>query len=371
MSHGHPPNTGLIARTNCVEYYSTPRLVCEAFRPRIANMFSWLILVSLGAMVCALAVWWWLPKWQVARFRPEIIDPKDRADVEDNFRKSIGQLIGGAAVILGAGLAYYQTQQTLVAQYHQSERTLQAQEEQSIRTVSSQQVSKGFELLSEKDSSPVKRLSAIYLLESVMRTADQYNGSVLDALSAFICVSTVNSTDHGPPPTDVQAALTVIGRHPSRSARVTLANARIPRAFLSDANLIGADLSGIKLNDAQLYGINLSGAMLVNANLSAAKSFGANLSHTNMNEADLSGAELISANLTGATLINANLSNVNLNGANLRDAKLNNAKLDNADLSDALNLTQSQLDASTSPPACGANTKLPNGLKIKPCDQAR
>jgi uncharacterized protein YjbI with pentapeptide repeats len=298
-------------------------------------MLWWLITIAiaLAAVVCALATWWWLPKWQVARFRPEISDPKDRADVEDNFRKSIGQLIGGAAVILGAGLAYYQTQQTLLAQYQQSEKTLQAQEEQSKRTVSSQQVSKGFELLSEKDSSPVKRLSAIYLLESVMKTADHYNASVLDALSAFVRVSTANNTDQGPPATDVQAALTVISRHPTRSAKVVLAGAHIPQAFLSDANLIGADLIGIKLNDAQLSGINLSGASLVNASLNAAKLFGANLSYTNMNDANLSGAELISANLTGATLINATLSNANLNGANLSGAKLNNANLDNADLS--------------------------------------
>jgi hypothetical protein len=33
-------------------------------------------------------------------------DAKARADVEDNFRKTSGQLIGGAAVLVGAGLAY-------------------------------------------------------------------------------------------------------------------------------------------------------------------------------------------------------------------------------------------------------------------------
>ena len=327
-------------------------------------MLWWLTMIALAAAVCALAAWWWVPKWQVARFRPEIKDPKDRADVEDNFRKSIGQLIGGAAVILGAGLAYYQTQETLSEQHQQSERTLQAQEEQSRRTVSSQQVSKGFELLSEKDSSPVKRLSAIYLLESVVKTDENYNASVLDALSAFVRVSTANSTDQGPPPTDVQAALTVISRHPNRSVRVVLTSAHILQAFLNDASLIDADLGGIKLNDAQLAGIDLRGALLVNASLNAAKLFGANLSHANMNEANLSGAELISANLTGATLIKATLSNVNLNGANLAGAKLNNANLDQADLSDALNLTQTQVNE-----ACGTKTKLPQGITIKPCPQ--
>jgi uncharacterized membrane protein YccC len=103
-----------------------------------------MIAVAIGAVVCALLIWWLLPKWEVKRLRLEIQDPKARADVEDNLRKSIGQLIGGAAVILGAGLAYYQTQQTLQAQNQQSKDAPQAQDEQSKRTVTSQLVSKGF-----------------------------------------------------------------------------------------------------------------------------------------------------------------------------------------------------------------------------------
>ena len=327
-------------------------------------MFWWLITVAivLAAVLSALAAWWWLPKWQVARFRPEISDPKGRADVEDSFRKSIGQLIGGAAVILAAGLAYYQTQETLLAQYNQSERTLHAQDEQSKLTISSQQISKGFELLSEKDSTPVKRLSAIYLLENVMKTAEHYNGSVIDALSAFVRVSTADNKDQGPPATDIQAALTVISRHPSETTKVVLAGAHIPQAFLDNASLIGADLTGIKLNDAELSGVKLSGARLVKANLRGAMLFTAILTRTNMVDADLTGAQLISAYLTDATLINATLSNINLNGADLSGAKLKNARLDNADLSDALKLKQSQLDE-----ACGTNTKLPDGMTIKAC----
>jgi uncharacterized protein YjbI with pentapeptide repeats len=47
----------------------------------------------------------------VDRLRLTIRDPKARADVEDNFRKTIGQLIGGAAVLIGAALAYVQFSQ--------------------------------------------------------------------------------------------------------------------------------------------------------------------------------------------------------------------------------------------------------------------
>jgi hypothetical protein len=65
--------------------------------------------VGLAAIAALLWFWWWrFPKRQVDRLRLTIRDPKARADIEDNLRKTIGQLIGGAAVLIGAGLAYLQ-----------------------------------------------------------------------------------------------------------------------------------------------------------------------------------------------------------------------------------------------------------------------
>jgi hypothetical protein len=328
-------------------------------------MSWWWIAITLLALLSALAAWWWLPRWQVKRLRPEISDPKSRADVEDNFRKSIGQLLGGAAVMLGAGLAYYQTQQTLHAQNQQSTNTLQTQQEQTNRTIASQQVSKGFELLSEKEN-PVKRLGGIYALEGVMNTSDLYHLSVLDTLGAFVRVSTEMDTNEGPPATDVQAALTVIKRRITGPGRVVLTRAHIPQAILDNADLNGANLNEINLKHGRLSGINLSGANLVNAILNAAELFGANLSGANLNGANLNDAQLISVDLSGATLFKATLSNTNLNGANLGGAKLTGANLDNADLSDGLNLKQDQLNE-----ACGTKTKLPSGLTIRPCPADR
>jgi hypothetical protein len=69
----------------------------------------WWVVAGAGAAVIvaiATTLWWWLPKWQVNLLRLEIPDAKARADVEDNFRKTIGQLFGGAAVLAGAGFAY-------------------------------------------------------------------------------------------------------------------------------------------------------------------------------------------------------------------------------------------------------------------------
>src|ERR1700730_1166170 len=116
----------------------------------------WWVVAAAGVIVAiATALRWWLPKWQVGLLRLEIPDAKARADVEDNFRKTIGQLLGGAAVLIGAGFAYYQTQLTQQASHDQ----IKASHDQII----SQQVSKGFEQLGSDKL--VVRLRGIFALE--------------------------------------------------------------------------------------------------------------------------------------------------------------------------------------------------------------
>jgi hypothetical protein len=65
----------------------------------------------------------------------KIRDPKARADVEDIFCKTIGQLLGGAAVLIGTGFAYYQSQLTQQASH--------AQIKASHDQITSQQVFEG------------------------------------------------------------------------------------------------------------------------------------------------------------------------------------------------------------------------------------
>src|SRR5215216_3272703 len=114
---------------------------------------------------------------------------KARADVEDNFRKTIGQLLGGAAVLLGAGFAYLQfsaqqenARQQLVASLEQSKQ----QRESAQALLISNQVSKGFEQLGSKDKDIIVRLGGIYALEGVMNTSEEYHKPILEALSAFV-----------------------------------------------------------------------------------------------------------------------------------------------------------------------------------------
>ena len=95
--------------------------------------------------------------------------------------------------------------------------------------------------------------------------------------------------------------------------------------------------------------MDLSGALLSGAGLAGARLDGANLSGAWLNGAGLAGAQLDEANLTGAQLAGANLSGARLNGANLSGARL----------SEAVGLTQAQLDAAHG----DASTELPDGLQ--------
>jgi hypothetical protein len=203
-------------------------------------------------------LWWRLPKRQTDRLALTIRDPKARADIEDNIRKTVGQALAGAAVLIGAGSALFQflqQQQTTQSQFLQQQKAAQEQQQTAQKQFSEQQrathdllisnqVSKGFEQLASKE--PVMRLGGIYALEGVMNTSDQYRLPVLEALCAIVR-DKHNQDDRGlreRTATDIQAALTVIGRRTKGPGVVNLAKAGISGAYLDDANLSGADLTG-------------------------------------------------------------------------------------------------------------------------------
>jgi uncharacterized protein YjbI with pentapeptide repeats len=337
-----------------------------------------LILGVIAGLVVVLAVflWWWLPKWQVNHLRLTIYDPKAWADVEDNFRKTIGQLLVGAMVLGGAGLA-------ATVAYRQ----LMSQQQASHDLLISIQVSKGFEQLGS-DKVAV-RLGGIYALEGVMNTSEQYNQAVVETLSAFVRDATKNETGDGPPMSDIQAALTVIARRvPIAWGMPNLANAHIPKAYLrgpfvyssmgedddpefshmtSDGlprggELGGADLRGTDLRGADLSGADLVSADMTDANLSGALLFRANLTAAQLSGTNLSGALLVDSNLSHTLLLGTNLSGADLDGGKPQNsAKLRGAHLFKVDLSGAA-VRQSQLDET-----CGTDVKLDPGLTLKPC----
>ena len=98
----------------------------------------------------------------------------------------------------------------------------------------------------------VVRLGGIYALEGVMNTSEQYHQPVLEGLCAFVRGGTKTDTGQRPPATDIQAALTVIGRREAGTGVVDLNGSHVSKAKLSLANLREADLSGADLSGADL-----------------------------------------------------------------------------------------------------------------------
>jgi uncharacterized protein YjbI with pentapeptide repeats len=242
------------------------------------------------------------------------------------------------------------------------------------------------------------RLGGIYSLERLAGESPEHHPPIVEILAAYVRehapwptrgsgragngarpgTVTAAGAAHGGearsrPPTDVQAALTVLGRRSVEQdtdaplflsyaglAGATLTGAHLERALLSGSSLDGADLfkahltaadlegaslrgAGLllaNLNDTVLWGANMEGARLYGANLEAAALKGANLKDAgltgaNLKDAGLHGAALTGADLTGANLEGAGLEGANLEGANLQGANLRGAVLLNALYDDA------------------------------------
>ncbi len=199
--------------------------------------------------------------------------------------------------------------------------------------------------------SAATRTGAIYTLERVAQDCPKEYWTIMEILTAFVRENSVEQQKAFFEKrlnirTDLQAALTVIGRREAEkdlpTQRIDLRNADIKRADLHKANLQQADLRGADLSEADLRGADLSEADLENAKLCGSVLYEANLQSTNLEEANLSGANLNRAWVCGANLRAANLSGTSLRGANLQGANLYKANLCGSNLK-AANLQGAKL----------------------------
>ncbi|MEV1174575.1 pentapeptide repeat-containing protein [Nonomuraea sp. NPDC049784] len=206
------------------------------------------------------------------------------------------------------------------------------------------------------------RLGGVYALERLAKDSPRDHSTIYDVLAAFV-------REHDPAPkaalpmepaTDVQAALTVIGRRDTTQDRrekgsllslkairvkgATLPGADLARADLTDANLSRADLNHANLNRADLPRAKLASARLDRAKLTGTSLNRAVLTDAFLVFADLTGADLLGADLTGADLRFADLTGNDLSSTTLAGARLKGANLTDADLSQVRSLTRAELD---------------------------
>ncbi|MEU5673744.1 pentapeptide repeat-containing protein [Micromonospora sp. NPDC047753] len=304
-------------------------------RPAVWMPLTVLLLTGLLILLLGPVAWWATPA--------KHLQGKDKADVHNATRQTLLAAVGGLVVLTGAAF----TART----YYLSRR---GQFTGRYTTAIGQ-------LASDKLT---ERLGGIYALEHLMVESDRDHNTVVEVLAAFVRertrpastppatvgpigaeqIASVHTIGSVVQPTDVQAALTVLGRRPHRSesnsvdlARTDLcgadlAAANLQRAELTAANLQGADLSAANLQGADLVEANLQGADLVEANLQRADLTAANLQRADLEHADLQGGYLGEARLTDAYLAGAHLQGVQLFQADLQRAGLGKANLQDAKL---------------------------------------
>jgi len=285
----------------------------------------------------------------------------------------------GLAATIFAGVGLYLTYQNA------QEQQRLAQEEKQLNTerLITDRFSKAVEQLGHNEISV--RIGSIYALERIAKDSPKDHWTVMEVLTAFVRerspkrqpslkISTRQSPNGKEPelpgiPTDVQSALTEIGRRDAlegtKNQRLNLSrtylvdsdliNANLQKALLPEGNLQGASLDDVNLQGAFLWRANLQGAFLWRANLQGAYLYGGYLQRAYLIKANLQGANLIKANLQGANLIKANLQGAILLATDLRGK---------------IRLTQLQLEGVEPPLLC--NVALPKEIKVNPnrdCDR--
>jgi|SRR5215211_2508131 len=332
-----------------------------ALRLAIASVLLWAFLIG-AFLVGASIILWRVPKWQVKNL-PEgkIPDRQKKFELENEVRKTIAQILGGALL---AGL-FLTAQQMYIAQDAQTvarEAQLDAQEAQIT-----ERFTRATEQLAS-DSLEI-RVGGIYAFQRIARDSDQDFNAVSGILQTFVRENAPrNKAEEEYPtktlyidpneqvvpggPADIEAAVvSLVELSDNRDAPMSLylpgtnlegmpiTEADTEGTYLFNANLqyasiIGGDLPNAEFFDSNLRGANLIGGKLkgtdfqsAQLNLSGANFQNAQLNHTEFRHVDLKGA-----NFQDAQLYEADLGRVDLREANFQDANLNRAILCEADL---------------------------------------
>jgi len=298
------------------------RFTVLLMRSRAGRLVPWLVAGVLGVAGAVLYAW---ALWKIP-------DRMHLQSAQDRYNARILVISVGGAVVVVIGLLY-------------TARTYRL----SHRGQITDRFTKALEQLTAEQL--YGRVGGIQALGRLISDSPIHHDDVIEVLTSFVrgraaaarpAASSPEaprpaSPDLGPPPPDVQAALTVLAHRPPRPERrlITLPGTCLAGADLSSAKLAGADLKAADLAGANLGGADLSGSDLRGANLRAARLTGADLSGADLSVATLVDADLAHAILRctyvrSADLTRANLAGADLSGANLALTRMSHAFLHGA-----------------------------------------
>jgi Pentapeptide repeats (8 copies) len=240
------------------------------------------LLVVIGAIL--IFVLWLLPSWQAARSTG--LTKENRFDRENEARKTLSQIVGGALLLAGL----YSSVRTFDLQ-RQSEDLQQKGQIADRFTKAIDQL--GAVLKDEKpldDGKPPPnievRLGGIYALEGITHDSPDYQGTVMEILGAYVreklpaaqpaqvvadsgssekraAVASKNATPVRPR-ADILAALEVMGRRdPAHDGQYGFPN--LEQVSFRDRDMSGVPLRNIDFRFADFAGANLDGTDLSGA----------------------------------------------------------------------------------------------------------
>jgi uncharacterized protein YjbI with pentapeptide repeats len=291
-------------------------------------MTNFSIFIAIVILLVALCAWWFAPLYAVKRFAG-LKDDKEKADVEDSYRKTVGQVLGAIALIVTFGWTFTKDRETI---------------DLSRDQFVNQQFISAAGLL--KETSVSTRIAGLYGIEqiaSAKQTADAKNQYLIPGIRAAI-----GFVKHPPGSAvdkqtvavaaDVQSAIAIVAHLNEnhlldvdlRSAKLTRGDFRRPgtKAFTE------ADFQG-----AILYGVDMSGLDLTKARFG-----GSFMSYLEAYEvSDWPSPQLFedtrkqfAGSFDESMLVNANFDHVSMSGASLRNSCLAGVSFYSTDLSRGL-----------------------------------
>ncbi|MCI5178245.1 MAG: pentapeptide repeat-containing protein [Candidatus Electrothrix sp. AW3_4] len=139
---------------------------------------GWKISVAFFLFIIIICILWYIPRWQNAQNKKNGITGRDLADLEDAYRRTLSQIIGGSAVILGIYFTWSSLELT--------QRTL----EQSERRATAEMFSQGIEQLTASHSNGkpkvATRLGGIYTLRQIALSTSDYFYPIVSIFNAYL-----------------------------------------------------------------------------------------------------------------------------------------------------------------------------------------
>jgi uncharacterized protein YjbI with pentapeptide repeats len=343
-----------------------------------AQESNWLFTLAIIAFLAFVIACWVFPKLLLADHTSSITAGKDQAELEDKYRATVAQVLGGAALAFVFAATLLKDRETL---------------DQGKVQLANQQFVEGAKLLKE-DVGP--SAAGVNALGQVAATQAKYQAPVVTTLVSFIKSGRPAESDTSAPgriPANIQAALSVIAKRDQSSDEKIGSADKMYRqdggSFLRlnfyRAYLVGARFAGlgsatafrnVNFQAASLYGADFHGLDLSNTAFDGSwmadwDAFGDKWDDDNTpkDKNYIAAKHLFTVNFEGAKLIQAGFDNVGMGGANLVDtdlagASFYRANLSRADLTGTKNIKGASFEEATLTNAVFAKRDL-NGVNFK------